>query len=399
MKDIRKLVSGMPQWEINQVLSNILPGGRGKVLLQAYNSVVQYGGKLEALNNPLVSLNESYKAQSHTMAGELHRAWAQIQSDIVQLGNALMPLVQSILPPFLSIIRGVVQAITGLPGIVKDIVAGFAIFMATGGPLLIFLGSLFRAWAAIRDVLYAIRGAGEAAAVGEEAAAAAGKASGAAGAAGAAGAEATALEAEAGAGAGAAGAGAAGGPWGLLGAMTAYMTYKQLAPRHKKQVGSFLGGLLAHFTPFKAVGTGVNALMGGHPLGAVLNVLKNSPIGYPMKWLGIGHTGGLVTPHGIRRYQFGGPVDNVLGWLQPGEGVLNSMAMSNIGTGGLAALNAGYGLGGMNIQPSPAYFYIDGRQIARAMIAYTLQAASRGPSTLVGGSLATGVGSSTGLGV
>jgi len=48
------------------------------------------------------------------------------------------------------------------------------------------------------------------------------------------------------------------------------------------------------------------------------------------------------------------------------------------------------GHGGIHITPSPVVINLDGRQLARGVIRYTLNRAARGPSSLVGGSLATG---------
>ena len=104
-----------------------------------------------------------------------------------------------------------------------------------------------------------------------------------------------------------------------------------------------------------------------------------------------GASGGLVTPHGIRRYQLGGPVgsDNVLGWLSAGEGILNRTAMAQLGVGGLAAINARQPAiqlhpGTVNVRVA-----IDGRQVARAIAQYTLMKGAGGTSAAVGGSLLT----------
>lgn len=94
--------------------------------------------------------------------------------------------------------------------------------------------------------------------------------------------------------------------------------------------------------------------------------------------------------------------DSVWMNLTPGEGVLSTAAMGMIGGGpGLNALNAGHippalmgAMGGMQniqIQPSPVYIKLDSRTIATAVLNYTLRRAARGPSSLTGGVLATGV--------
>lgn len=92
----------------------------------------------------------------------------------------------------------------------------------------------------------------------------------------------------------------------------------------------------------------------------------------------------------------GGPIgtDTVPTWLTPGEGVLSRQAMSMVGTAGLGQLNAGIMPGGaqnITITPGVVNVQLDTATIARAIVQYTLNKAARGPSSLVGGALTTGV--------
>lgn len=106
--------------------------------------------------------------------------------------------------------------------------------------------------------------------------------------------------------------------------------------------------------------------------------------------------GGVV--HEPKHLWEGGPIgtDTVPAWLTPGEGILSRQAMNVIGERGLSQLNSGMLPGGgsqnIEIHPSPAYFQIDGKTIAQAVVKYTLTKAARGTSNLTGGSLLTGTG-------
>jgi hypothetical protein len=152
----------------------------------------------------------------------------------------------------------------------------------------------------------------------------------------------------------------------------------------------------------KYFGGALNALMGGHPLGALQQILHTGVGGFATNVFNainpFGASGGLVTSRGIQGYQMGGVVDNIPAWLTAGEGVLNRTAMSGIGVGGLNYLNAGgnfNALGGQDINIT-VNSILDGRVIARSVLRETLRQAARGPASLSGGALATGVGSTTG---
>lgn len=107
----------------------------------------------------------------------------------------------------------------------------------------------------------------------------------------------------------------------------------------------------------------------------------------------IGLAGGGVVP---RYMAGGGPIgtDTVPAWLTPEEGVLSRQGMQMLGgENALAAINAGMtpgSGGGFSITPSPAYFRVDGRDLANAVIRYTLNRAARGPGSYTGGALVTG---------
>jgi hypothetical protein len=129
---------------------------------------------------------------------------------------------------------------------------------------------------------------------------------------------------------------------------------------------------------FGKANNAVNALLGvgGHKGGL-------------LHGFGLFHSGGVVP----RYFAGGGPVggDTVPGWLTPGEGVVTTGGMRGLGAAGLHALNNGQGFGGhITIVPGTVVLRLDNRTLARANVEYTLQRAARGPSSLVGGSLATG---------
>lgn len=115
------------------------------------------------------------------------------------------------------------------------------------------------------------------------------------------------------------------------------------------------------------------------------------------------YTGGtVIASHPAKHLYSGGPAgtDTVQGWLTPGEDVISRAGASTlnslIGQAGLSTLNAGgnpfkNALGNIQINASPVTLTLNERVLAEGVVRYTLRRAARGPSSLVGGSLVTGV--------
>lgn len=151
---------------------------------------------------------------------------------------------------------------------------------------------------------------------------------------------------------------------------------------------------IEHDTPLGIFGQ----LAGGH-VGGALHAAS----------FGLFNQGGeVVQHHEVKHLYTGGPAgtDTVPAYLTAGEGVLTRAGMSMIGgEQGLSRINAGFagGIGGrgqgITLEPGTVntVIQIDGKTIAKAVTQYTLKKAARGPSSLVGGGLVTGVaGPSTG---
>jgi hypothetical protein len=150
--------------------------------------------------------------------------------------------------------------------------------------------------------------------------------------------------------------------------------------------------------PISGIINAAKNVMGGHFGAAAGSLLHGATFG-------LLNQGGSVGSHAPSKHLYtGGPAgtDTVEGWLTPGEDVISragaSVLNGAIGQSGLSALNAGQnpfagnGMGGgnMTITPGTTVIQLDSRTIATAVTQYALRKAARGPSSLVGGSLATG---------
>jgi hypothetical protein len=152
------------------------------------------------------------------------------------------------------------------------------------------------------------------------------------------------------------------------------------------EAGTLAGGLLG------IPGGPPGVLLGG-ALGGVAGGIAGAGSGLITSFLAPRHHSGGVVQRPPRYFAGGGPVggDTVPGWLTPGEGIVTTQGMGQLGPGGLSMLNGGGGMGQhITIQPGNTIVKLEARVIARAVTEYMLQRGARGPSSLVGGSLSTG---------
>lgn len=360
---IQKGMAHLPQYQKNELLGYLLPAGRGRVLLQALNNLTQLGGKMALLQKPTVSFNEAIKVQANTMQGKLHTSWAKIQTDMTIFGATVLVMVSQWLPKLTAAVQWLFKKFESLPKPVRDFAMYAGVAFAIGGPILIGMGIMAQSIGRLISLYRLLKTTSRDAALAEEAANAAG----------------------------------GGGPGGTGKVAGKAAGKASRGRRFLRGLGHFAGGA-AKLTGIGAVAYyGLDALnqIPGGPPGALRHSLHHS--GHPR----LGRQHGGYIGHGMRSYFQDGGIypDTVPAWLSPGEGVLNRAAMAGIGTSGLSWMNAGFPAGGggghITIQPSPAYFTVDGRVLARAVVRYTLIRGAFGPSSLVGGALATGIGSQT----
>lgn len=110
-------------------------------------------------------------------------------------------------------------------------------------------------------------------------------------------------------------------------------------------------------------------------------------------------------PEQPRYFDFGGPVgpDVVPAWLRKDEFVLNAGATGRIGQTRLQAWNNGLNDRSVspdqtiNVHPFPVVLKLDSRTLLRQLVRTSVERASRGPSSLSGGSLVTGSGGPTSM--
>lgn len=355
-------------------------GAAGVTILE--NSLGRLESKYGEVSKGATGFGAAWGVTQKNIAFQWNKLKATLETSMIGLGKSLMPLVQWFLPKLITGIKDVVGWITHLPGPVKDVVAGFALFLVIGGPILMFIGSLITAIGTIGTAMAAVGITLDAIPI-------------------------VAMIA---------GIGLA---IGIL--ITHFQTVKLIAATvfHAiattvSTVGSFIGNVFhtlgqalawPFVTAYKIIRGIFNWIIGAvhwvankvtgafHAITGVFSGIAHfAGSALNTATFGLLHSGGPVR----RRTHFdsGGPVgtDTIPGWLSPGEYVLNRAAAARVGLPALNALNAGMPFGGGDIQitPGAVYVQVQGRTIAEAVVQYTLQRAARGPSSLVGGAMLTG---------
>jgi TP901 family phage tail tape measure protein len=167
------LPGGRKGVKARQMLADILPGGRGRVLLVLLNQLDRLQGKINQIHQTAGGVATSVpthdvgitsqggfggavQTSQQLAANRLKAALAQLQRTGVELGTTLLPL----LVPVVKQISDGIQKLAGWfnklsPGMQHTIVK-FGAILAIAGPMAIFIGSTIRGIAAIGGAFKAL---------------------------------------------------------------------------------------------------------------------------------------------------------------------------------------------------------------------------------------------------
>ncbi len=123
-----------------QLLGQILPGGRGRILLTLLNQLDRYSMKLEQIRKGQANFGEDLARTQETASFRLRAAWSSVQVAAIQLGQRLMPALVPVLTNLAKAVEKVSAFFQRLPGPVKSAMLAGLAFVAIGGPLALFFG-------------------------------------------------------------------------------------------------------------------------------------------------------------------------------------------------------------------------------------------------------------------
>jgi TP901 family phage tail tape measure protein len=169
--DLRDHLNSLPGGphgvKARQLLSDILPGGRGRVLLVLLNQLDRLQGKMHQIQGTNKDFESSVRKNQQQPLFRLRAAWAQVESAMIRFYDVIKPLVIPVLIILLHVLAATVTWLTatgkhvqaivkwwnGLPAPVKLAAEALGIFLAQG----LALFAIIRIFGMVRAGLLAVR--------------------------------------------------------------------------------------------------------------------------------------------------------------------------------------------------------------------------------------------------
>lgn len=144
------LTTKMGKTEATQILAGAFGGAKsGGTILQLIGNMDKLRETTAAVHNNTGKIGEDIKKAESTGEEKLKHTWSQLNNALVELGEVLVPVVIPMLRTMAHGLTLIVQGFTHLPGPVKlfvEILVGLLVVM---GPLLVVVGALAGALAAL----------------------------------------------------------------------------------------------------------------------------------------------------------------------------------------------------------------------------------------------------------
>jgi TP901 family phage tail tape measure protein len=122
------------------ILGQILPGGRGRVLISLMNQIDRYGGKITKIARTSGQFDQNVAVMHQTASFRIHNAWNRINSALIQFSDVWQGPATDALVWFMD--HGVVpliNALAGIPHAVRNVVKWYH---ALPEPIKIVVGAI-----------------------------------------------------------------------------------------------------------------------------------------------------------------------------------------------------------------------------------------------------------------
>lgn len=136
------LPGGMMGTEAKMRLGEILPGGRGRVLSNLLNAIPKVEEKLVSIKDTTDRFHQSVRETEQQPMVRLENAWSNIQADLVELGETLIPIVVPGLEAVAGAISSIASAFQGMNGPMKEAVGILLPTLMAVGPAILLGGKL-----------------------------------------------------------------------------------------------------------------------------------------------------------------------------------------------------------------------------------------------------------------
>lgn len=144
MRDLRAHLAGLSKDQQDLDLSEAFGKSKGSAniigLLNALPEMENVRNKLNGYNEK--TLNSKFSTRAANASFKMQQALSAGKAALISFGQTLIPVVIPALTKFSKIVIVGIEWLKRMPKPLKDIVIGFTMLLAVGGPLLIFFGSL-----------------------------------------------------------------------------------------------------------------------------------------------------------------------------------------------------------------------------------------------------------------
>jgi TP901 family phage tail tape measure protein len=155
LKELHEHLARLPQDEQALKLSEAFGKSRGSAnVVGLLNSLPEMAKiQTELAKTGEGQFNQAFGARTQDASYKMQAALAAGKAALVQFGQTLIPIVIPALTKFSKLVIGGIEWLKRLPKPIKDVIVGFTILLAVGGPLLIFFGNLTSAVGTVMSVL------------------------------------------------------------------------------------------------------------------------------------------------------------------------------------------------------------------------------------------------------
>jgi TP901 family phage tail tape measure protein len=154
LRDLHDHLMRVSKDEQGLVLSKAFGGAKGSAnvvgLLNALPEMEKIRGKLNEYGEK--QLNSAFATRQANASFKLAQALDAGKAALVSFGQTLIPIVIPALLKFSKLVIGGIEWLKKMPKPVKDVVVGFTLLLAVGGPLLIFFGHIISAMGSVIGV-------------------------------------------------------------------------------------------------------------------------------------------------------------------------------------------------------------------------------------------------------
>lgn len=152
LQDLQKHLNGISKPEQNYILGEAFGRSKGSANVGALLEALPEMEKIQKQREKYGSIFHALGIKETTATFKMAEAVANLKNALISLGTTLIPVVIPALVKFSKLIIGGIEWLKKMPKPVKDVMAGFVLLLAVGGPLLIFFGHMISAMGSVIGV-------------------------------------------------------------------------------------------------------------------------------------------------------------------------------------------------------------------------------------------------------